>query len=266
MALLRFPVVLLLFVAASAAAGATALEKRVEPLLGYWFSPATDAAAARVLRITNVIFADAKSAVLAAQYGPASAVAWDEARELTAQMQAGRVALELITPEGTRKRLVTAADGALQVEADPRLRFARSSLAEIHRFTALHPMPTARAGKSSVIELVYIGADDCSLCRRWEAGYLGQGKLAGSPDWPHVRFTEVKLPTLSAPFRREHLPERLRPRFDALMAEGLRIHGVPSFVLLVDDQYRAQALGPAAFESFVYIALRAAVQEKLKTP
>jgi len=266
MPLPRLPLVVLALVAASAAAASEAIEKRVEPLLGYWFSPAKDAAAARVLRITNVIFADRDAVELAAQYGPASAVAWDEARELTARVQAGRIVLDLVTPDGVRRRLAAAPDGALEVAADPKLRFARSSLAEIHRFAAHNPEPAARAGKDSVIELVYIGANDCSLCRRWEATYLGQGKLAGSPDWRHLRFSEIKLPTLTAPFRREDLPERLRLRFDALMADGLRIHGVPSFVLLVNDQYRAQALGPAAYESFVHIALRAAVQEKLKTP
>jgi hypothetical protein len=269
MMLLRTLALLLCLTPVPAMAAATAgqaLEQRVEALLGYWFSPGRDASEARVLRITNVIFADAEAVELAGQFGAASAVAWPEARELTARSKAGRIVIDLVSADGARIQLTQTPDGALQAQGKPAPSFARSSLTDIQHFVALRPAPKARASGRSVIELVYIGADDCSMCRRWEATYLGKGKLAGSADWPHLLFTEVKLATLKDSFRREDLPERLRPRFDGLMAEGLRIHGIPSFVLLVNGEYRAQALGPAAFESFVYPALRAAVKEKLAKP
>jgi hypothetical protein len=258
--LLRFLAVLL-FAIAPWAVASQSLEQRAQGLLGYWFAAGKDAAEARVLRVTNVIFGDSESVELAGLYGPASRVAWPEVRELTARKKDGRLALDVTLPDGTRTVLAAARDGTLQTAEG--LRFSRSSLEQIQRFVALNPAPQARARRESVIELVYIGANDCTLCRAWEAAYLKQGKLAGSNDWPHLRFTEVKLATLRAPFKRDDLPERLRPRFDALIADGMRLHGVPAFVLLVDDTYRAQALGPEAFESFVYPALRAAVQEKL---
>lgn len=257
---------LLLCLAAAAALGApaeTALERRAETLLGYWFAPAKDAASARVLRVTNVVLADRDAVVMAGLYGPAAAPAWRDARELTARMEAGGLVLEVLAADGARLELAAAGDRTLQSRGRQGPRFARSSLAEIQRFVALHPAPEARARRDSVIELVYVGANDCGLCRAWEAGYLRQGRLSGSPAWKHLRFTEVKLPTLRAPFERDHLPERLRARFDALAGEGLRIQGVPAFVLLVDGALRAQALGADEFESFVHVALRAAVREKL---
>ena len=73
----------------------------------------------------------------------------------------------------------------------------------------------------------------------------------------------MKLATLTAEFRREDVPERLRPRFDALLAAGLQVQGVPSFVLFVDDAFRAHGLGLDAFDSFVLLALRSAVREKI---
>lgn len=261
MKIARFAVLLICLAAAAAAPAETGLERRAETLLGYWFAPAKDAAAARVLRITNVVLADDTLADLAGQYGPPAAPAWPEARELTARLHAGRLLLDVVAADGARLALAEAPGEVLRARDGKSPRFARSSLEEVQRFVATRPAPEARARRDSVIELVYIGADDCSLCRAWEARQLRA--LSGSADWRHVRFSEVKLPTLREPFAREHLPERLLPPFDALMSEGLRVQGVPAFVLLVNGSLRAHALGPAAYESFVLPALRAAVREKL---
>jgi hypothetical protein len=143
------------------------------------------------------------------------------------------------------------------------MRFSRVSLPEIHRFVAENPLPQARARRGSKIELVYIGADDCSLCRAWEAAYLGQGKLEGSAEWKRLHFTTVKLATLSTAFRVEHAPQQLQPVFSEMLDNGIRVQGVPSFVLLIDGKLRTHALGPAAFDTLVHAALRAAVREKL---
>jgi hypothetical protein len=67
---------------------------------------------------------------------------------------------------------------------------------------------------------------------------------------------------LKAVFRVEDAPERLQPVFHAMMADGTRVQGVPTFVLLVNDTLRAHALGSAAFETLIDAALRAAVREK----
>ena len=267
--------VLLLVVMAAGTAAAQAektFEERVNTLVGYWLAQSKDATQARVLRVTNVIFADAKSAVLAGYFGTASSPIWPEAKDLTARLEGKRIALDIVSADNARITLTTGADGRLRgatVRPDgtaPAMRFSRVSLPEIHRFAAENPLPQARARRGSKIELVYIGADDCSLCHAWEAAYLGQGKLEGSAEWKHLHFTTVKLATLSTAFRVEHAPQRLQPVFSEMLDGGVRIHGVPSFVLLIDGKLRAHALGPAAFDTLVHAALRAAVREKLSSP
>jgi hypothetical protein len=246
-----------------------ALEARANALIGYWLAPAKDATRARVLRITNVIFVEPRAAVLAGLYGAASSPVWPEAKNITARLEGGQVVLDIVSADDARIALATRAGGMLhgaipQPGGSPAAtRFSRVSLSEVHRYAAENPLPEARAGRGARIELVYVGAEDCSLCRRWESAYLGRGKLGGSPDWEHLRFTEVKLATLKNAFRIEDAPARLQPVFQEMAASGVRIHGVPSFVLLVNDALRAHALGPAAFETLVHPALRAAVREKL---
>lgn len=263
--------VLLLGVMAAGTAAAQAektFEERVNTLVGYWLAQSKDATQARVLRVTNVIFADTKSAVLAGYYGIASA-SWPEAKDLTARLEGKRIALDIVSADNARITLTTGADGRLRgatVWPDgtaPAMRFSRVSLPEIHRFVAENPLPQARARRGSKIELVYIGADDCSLCRAWEAAYLGQGKLEGSAEWKHLHFTKVKLATLSTAFRVEHAPQRLQPVFSEMLNGGVRIQGIPSFVLLIDDRLRAHALGLVAFDTLMHVTLRAAVREKL---
>jgi hypothetical protein len=274
-ALARTARLLVLAVLAGAAAAAwgaeNSLEGRVKTLFGYWLAQSEDASHARVLRITNVIFAEPASAVLAGFYGPPSATL-AEAKDITARPEGGNVVLDIVAADDTRITLTTTAGGRLRGAAKrpdgaaSALHFSRASLPEVHRFVAEQPPPRARARRGSRIELVYIGADDCSLCRAWEAAYLGRGKLAGSAEWKHLHFTTVKLATLSTAFRVEHAPRRLQPVFSEMLDSGVRIHGVPSFVLLVDGGLRVHALGPAAFDTLVHPALRAAVREKLTGP
>jgi hypothetical protein len=270
--LVRLAQVLLIAFAAAAPAVAQedkAFEERVEALRGHWLAASKDATRARVLRITSVLLTESRFAVLAGYFGTASAPIWPEARDITARSEGRRIALEVESADGSRIALVSGAHGELRGATDwaggdaPALRFWRVSLPEIHRFAAENPLPETRARRCSKIELLYIGADDCSLCRAWEAAYLGRGKLAGSAEWKHLRFTTVKLATLSTAFRVEHAPQRLRPVFGEMLDSGVRVHGVPSFVLLVDGGLRVHALGPAAFDTLVHPALRAAVREKL---
>jgi hypothetical protein len=263
----------LLFAAlAAGAAGAHAgknFEARLNALLGHWLAQSKDATQARVLRITNVVFVEPRTAVLAGLYGAASSPVWPEAKDIIARLENGRIVLDVVSADNERISLATRADGALGgAVPGPRggavaVRFSRVPLPEIHRYMAENPLPEARAGRNARIELVYVGALDCSLCLRWEGTFLGRGKLEGSADWKHLRFTEVKLPTLKNAFRVEDAPARLQPIFHEMGANGIRIQGVPSFVLLVNDTLRAHALGPGSFETLIHAALRSAVREKL---
>ncbi|HXF67499.1 MAG TPA: hypothetical protein VNK67_12490 [Burkholderiales bacterium] len=253
--------------AGGAARAADEHEARAQALLGYWVTT-SKAATQRALHLTNVIFAEPAVAVLAGLYGAPSPVL-PEAREIAARATGGALALEVTAADGEKLDLSQVATDRLEGRArraDGRtvaLRFSRVALAEFHRFIAENPPPGARAGRGARIELVYIGADDCSLCKSWEAAYLGHGKLEASAQWKHLRFTEVKLATLKQAFRVDDVPPRLRPVFEEMAAKGVRIHGVPSFVLLVNDRLRAHALGTAAFDTLVHVALRAAVRERL---
>lgn len=254
--------------AAARAPATEDFEARLETLSGYWLAPSKNASQARVLRITNVILAEPDSAVLAGLYGPPAPVL-PEAKDITARREGGTIALEVVAADAAAVSLRHTAANRLQgTERHPdgrvsKLRFSRASLPQFHRFIAENPQPGARAGRGARIELVYVGADDCPQCHAWEAAHLGRrGKLESSAEWKHLRFTMVKLATFKAAFRVEDAPERLRPVFHAMMADGVRIQGVPSFVLLVNDALRAHALGSAAFDTLIDPALRAAVREK----
>ncbi len=263
----RWLLLVVLAGAAVAARAGSAFEERVNALTGYWLAPSQHATQARVLRITNVIFAEPGAVVLAGFYGPPAALL-AEAKDITARPEGAAIALDIVAADGTRSTLVTTADdrirGAAKLPsgAASTLHFARASLPEVHRFIAENPLPAVRAGRRAAIELVYIGADDCSMCRGWEAAFLGPGRLETSPEWRHLRFTKVMLASLRTAFQVENAPERLRPAFNGMLADGLRIQGVPSFVLLVNGSLRAHALGTSAFDTLVHAALRAAVREK----
>lgn len=252
--------------AANARAG-TAFEERVNALTGYWLAHSANASHARVLRITNVIFAEPGAVVLAGLYGPPSATLAD-AKDITARPEGANIALDIVAADGTRSTLITTAADRMRGTvgqapgATATLSFTRASLPEVHRFIAENPLPNVRAGRRAAIDLVYIGADDCSMCRGWEAAFLGQGRLEASADWKQMRFTRVKLASLRSRFEVEQVPERFRPAFHDMYADGARIHGVPSFVLLVNGAVRAHALGTAAFDTLIHPALRAAVREK----
>ncbi len=255
-------VLLALLAAGTASAQAEKyFEQRLNALLGHWLEQSKDVAHPRVLRLTNVIFADAKSADLAGQFGPASAPIWLEAKDITARIDGKRIAFDIVTADNTKLALTVEAGGELRGPAGAR--FTRTAITDIHRYAAENPLPQLRARSGSKIELVYIGANDCSMCHAWEAAFLGRGKLESSADWKHMQFTQVKLVTLNTAFRVDHAPQRLQPIFRDMLDSGVHIQGVPSFVLLVDEKLRAHALGPARFDTLVHVAVRAAVREKL---
>ena len=258
----------LALLAAAPAAAQSRFDEDAQALAGYWFAPARGLEPARTLRITHAIFADADGAVLAGYYGNSAAVL-PPAREIVTRREGGRLALEVTAWDGKRIALAAAADGTLRAASAggrPELRFARSTVDAIRRQVADNPPRAARAGARSEIELVYFGAIDCSMCRAWEERYLAKGELKGAPEWPQLRFTELKRTTLAEPPRLEDAPPRLRPRFEELAAQGVPLQYVPTFVLYVNGELRAHAVGSAAFESFAHAALRAAVREKLFAP
>lgn len=68
-----------------------------------------------------------------------------------------------------------------------------------------HPGPSARA---SDIMLLYVGAYDCAPCRAWQKGD-GANFLA-SPEFPRIRYREVKSPRLADVLKDDNWPEELR--------------------------------------------------------
>jgi len=240
-------------------------------LLGYWFAVSPDPARARVLRITDVLFVEDDAALLAGVYGPASAPIWPEAAEISLRRaDSGWLVTVVASKDEAPIVLASGADGSLNgVLVDDgaggtELRFVRAALPEIHEYAARQPLPGLRAGRDSRIEFVYIGAHDCSMCRQWEDIQLGpDGRLTRSPLWPQITFTAIRLPTLRKPFAIDDAPPRLHPVLHDMLARGVPVRGVPSFLLLVDGRLRAHALGPAAFNSLLLPTLGAAVREKL---
>lgn len=249
------------------------VEARAQALLGYWLAASPDPTRARVLRITDVLFVEDDAALLAGVCGPASAPIWPEAAEIRLRRDADVWHVTVASKDAAPIVLARQADGSWREAlagdggSTSKLRFVRAALPEIHQYAAQHPLPGLRAGRDSRIELVYIGAHDCSLCRQWESRHLGpNGRPVQSPLWSQIEFTPIRLATLRKPFAIDDAPARLHPVLYDLLAHGVPVRGVPSFLMLVDDQLRARTLGPEAFDSLLLPALRAAVREKLKLP
>lgn len=253
-----------------AMAGAATFPLQADNLVGLWFSKdgGEGNARASVLRVTNVLMSNDKGAALVAYFGSAES-STQEAKDVFAKPEGDGLGLALTTHAGGKLVLHTDASGALSGEFTTAkgkpvsMRFEKTQLASVHQWLAENPRPDLRARKDSVIELLYLSADNCGYCRAWEKEYLLDGRLKNSPEWGQFRFTEVKRMSFNAPVRAEDMPPHLQPVIEQYLKGRTRaLTGSPWFVVVVNGKMRINSFGVNSFESLVAATIRSAVRER----
>jgi len=135
---------------------------------------------------------------------------------------------------------------------------------EVYEVRAKNPPARMRAKPSSVVRLVYLSAEDCPNCRKWERDHLQDGRLTSMPEFKQVDFVTAKRTSLKNRLKKSDLPDNVAHLFDKFETDKSytrMLTMVPSFALLVDDQIRIWTTG-TFLDSPIYPVLRAAVHEK----
>jgi hypothetical protein len=110
-------------------------------------------------------------------------------------------------------------------------------------------VPTASAPRD--VMLLYVGADDCGPCRRWQSAERTTFRAA--PEFVRVTYREVKSPSLYDVLKDEYWPDDLRPH-----REGIRRGAaVPLWLVVADDVVVERAFGERQWRDAVLPKLRA---------
>jgi hypothetical protein len=108
------------------------------------------------------------------------------------------------------------------------------------------PSPSPR----SDITLVYVGAEDCAPCRKWQREDGTAFRASG--EFAQVSYREVKSPALFDLLKDEHWPQDLRPYREKL-APGA---GVPLWLVLADGEVVDQRFGAVQWKAAVLPKIR----------
>jgi len=138
---------------------------------------------------------------------------------------------------------------------------------QVYEARAKHPPANMRAKASSVIRLLYLGAEHCADCRKWERDHLKGGRLTEMPEFKHIDFVTAKRYAAKDRLTKGDLPDKvahLFDKFDANKNYAPILLKVPAFVLLVDDRVRVWSTG-LFLDSPIYPMLRATVREKTES-
>jgi hypothetical protein len=108
------------------------------------------------------------------------------------------------------------------------------------------PSPSAR----SDITLVYVGAEDCAPCRKWQRE--DATAFRASSEFTQVTYREVKSPVLFDLLKDEHWPQDLRPYREKLALGA----GVPLWLVLEEGEIVDQRFGAAQWKSAVLPKIR----------
>ena len=157
--------------------------------------------------------------------------------------------------------------GTMQAKPDAEpvnLAFDKVLPREVFELRAQHPPPKMRAHPSSVIRFLYVSAEDCDQCRKWERDHIQGRRLTDMPEMKHVDLVTVSRRASKDRLRKGDLPDNLAHLFDKFEADKALapiLARVPAFAVLVDDQVRLWTAG-RFLDSPIYPVLRAAVREK----
>jgi hypothetical protein len=108
---------------------------------------------------------------------------------------------------------------------------------------AVDPIPVAPHNDD--ILLIYVGADDCAPCRKWQredaAGFRA------SAEFTRILYREVKSPTLFAVLQDEYWPEDLRGYRDRLEPGA----GVPLWLVVSNNRIVEQRFGASQWQASI---------------
>ena len=95
------------------------------------------------------------------------------------------------------------------------------------------------------ILLIYVGAEDCAPCRKWQredaAGFRA------SAEFTRILYREVKSPTLFAVLHDEYWPEDLRGYRDRLEPGA----GVPLWLVVSNNRIVEQRFGASQWQASI---------------
>lgn len=130
-----------------------------------------------------------------------------------------------------------------------RLYFAGALACVVIPLLTLGPQ-TPPSSPAREIALIYVGADDCAPCRRWqrEAG----AAFRSTSEFRRLTYREVKSPTLFELLKDEHWPDDLR-HFRDRLGPGA---GVPLWLVLADGEIVAQHSGANRWPADVWPQLK----------
>jgi hypothetical protein len=100
------------------------------------------------------------------------------------------------------------------------------------------------------VVLVYVGADDCLPCRKWQLE--ARPLFRAAPEFAAVTYREVKSSTLLDLLADEYWPDELRAYRDLLGRDA----GVPLWLIISDNQLLQRSAGIAQWQSTVLPKLR----------
>ena len=166
-----------------------------------------------------------------------------------------------LSAEGTRLA------GTMQAKPDATpadLVFEKVLQRVVSEVRAKYPPAKMRAKASSVIRLLYLSAEECSECQKWERDHIQGRRLTDMAEFKQVDFVTVKRFARKERLKKSDLPGNIAHLFDKFEASkgyAPLLTSVPAFVLLVDDEVRMWTTG-AFLDSPIYPVLRAAAREK----
>jgi hypothetical protein len=104
--------------------------------------------------------------------------------------------------------------------------------------------------KEESITLVYIGAEDCAPCRKWQRE--DAVAFRSSAEFARVTYREVKSPVLFDVLKDEYWPDDLR-RYREQLPRGA---GVPLWLVVADGRIVEQRFGAAQWQAAVLPKVR----------
>lgn len=195
-------------------------------------------------------------------------------RDWKAEVAGDSIELNFITPGDSKvsvtfKLTETSVAGEMLTKKGVR-HFVRMTRIPAEELAALRTVaktpPSVTVTKGTRITFLYIGAGDCSACRRYESEFVGPGKKLSEllPEMDDLQY--VKAQTWS--FRDKLAPSDLPDYLQSLVQPGptgrpaLRKYGAPYFAAVVDGKVLAQGHGTTALQALVLPALKGAAASK----
>jgi hypothetical protein len=99
--------------------------------------------------------------------------------------------------------------------------------------------------------LLYVGADDCAPCRRWQSA--DRTTFRASSEFSRITFREVKSPSVLDILDDEYWPDDLRPHRERIRSGA----AVPLWLVVADGVVVERAFGESQWRSAVLPKLRA---------